>query len=76
MLSIHPRGKVPGVFWIEGITDDNFSRSIGSALLKVITIGYLIIIMAGTAGSFWTIRNFALSGEWVSIESPQDNFFM
>ena len=76
MFSIHSRGEVPRVFWIEGITDDNFSGSIGSTLLEVITICYLIIIMAGTAGSFWAIRNFTVGGEWTSIESPKDNFFV
>lgn len=64
------------VFRIEGITDDNFPSFIGSALLKVVAVGYSIIIMAGAASSFWAVRNFTIGGEGASIVPPQDNFFV
>jgi hypothetical protein len=69
MSSIHSGREIPWEFGIEGITDDDLTGGIGSALLKVVAIGYSIIIMAGAAGSLWAIRNFAFDGEGISIES-------
>ncbi len=76
MLSIHSRREVPWVFGIEGITDNNFSGSVGSALLKMVTIRYSIVVMTGAAGLLRTVRHFALYGQRVSIESLQDNLFV
>jgi len=76
VLSIHARGKVPRTFGIEGIAHDYFPSPIGSALLKMVTIGNEVIIVAGPTSSFWTIWIFATYGEGSSIESPDDNFFM
>ena len=76
MPSIHPGRKVPWIFGIIDITDHNFSRSIGSALLEVVTIRYSIILMTGAAGLLRTVRYFALYAQRVPVESPQDNLFM
>ena len=69
MPSIHSGRKVPRVFGIECITDNNFSGSIGSALLEMITIRYLIIVMAGATGPLRTVRNCAVYAQRVPIES-------
>lgn len=58
---------MPGKFLVEGITDDQFPGSIGSALLKMVTIGDSVIIMAGAAGPLRAVRNFADDGEGTSI---------
>jgi hypothetical protein len=76
MLSIHPGRKVPRGFGIIGITDNNFPRSIGSALLEVVTIRYSIIVMTGAAGLLRTVRYFALYAQRGPVESLQDNLFM
>jgi hypothetical protein len=76
MFPIHAGREVPGVFLIKGITDGNFSVSIGSALLEVVAIGYSLIIMAAAASSLWAVRFFAIDGEGVPIEILQDNLFM
>jgi hypothetical protein len=76
MLPIHSRGELPRIFLIEGIANDDLPGSIRSALLEVVTIGYSIIIMAATTGSFGTVRNFTLDGEVTPIESLQGNLFV
>ena len=76
MLSIHSRREVPRVFGIGGITDNNFSRSIGSALLEVVTIRYSIIVMTGAAGLLRAVRHYALYSQRASVESLQNNLFM
>jgi hypothetical protein len=76
MLSIHSRGKVPGILLIEGITDDYFSSTIRSALLEVVTTCYPLVVMAGTAGPLRAIRNFAIDSEGIPIESLQNNLFV
>jgi len=62
MFPVHSGGEIPRVFWIEGLADGNFSSSIGPALLEVISIGYSIIIMAGTTGSLRTVRILTIGG--------------
>ena len=76
MLSIHSRGKVPGILLIEGITDDYFPSTIHSALLEVVTTCYPLVVMAGTAGPLRAIRNFAIDSEGIPIESLQNNLFV
>jgi hypothetical protein len=76
MFSVHPRGKIPGVFGVEGVTDDDFPSSIRTTLLEVIPVCDLVIVMAGPAGLPGTVRYFAIGGERTSIESFQNDLFM
>jgi hypothetical protein len=76
MLSVHSRREIPRQFGIEGITDDNLSGSVSSALLEMVTIGDPVIIVASTTSSLWAIRNFAVDGQRTSIESLQNNLFV
>jgi hypothetical protein len=76
MLPIHSRGKLPRVFLIEGIADDNFSRSIGSALLEVVAIGHSFIIVAGPTGLLRTVGDLAVDRKGTPIKSLQSNLLM
>jgi len=76
MFPIHSRGELPGVFLIEGIADHNFSSSIGSTLLKVVTIGDSIVIVTGPTSLLGTVRCFAIDSKGISIKSLQDNLFV
>jgi hypothetical protein len=76
MSSVHPGRKVPWIFGIEGITDNNFPSSIDTALLKMVTIRNSVIVMAGTTSLLRTVGRLAIRGERVSIEPLQDNLFM
>ena len=76
MFSVLPRGKIPGVFGVEGVTDDDFPSSIRTTLLEVITPCDLVILMAGPAGLLGTVRHFAIGGERASIESFQNDLLM
>jgi hypothetical protein len=76
MLSIHSGGEVPGILLIEGINDDYFPSTIRSTLLEVVTTGYPLVIMAFTASSLRTVRNFTIDGEGTPVESLQNNFLM
>ena len=76
VLSIHSGGEVPGVFRVEGIADDDFSSSIRTTLLEVVTLGDLVIVVAGPAGLLGTVRCFTLHSEGLPVESSQDNLFM
>ena len=69
MFTVHSRREIPRKFGIEGITDDNLSGSIRSALLEVVTIGDSVIIVARTTSSLRAVRSFAVDGEGTSIES-------
>jgi len=60
MLSIHSRRKVPWVFRIEGITDQNSPKSVGSTLLEVVSVRYSIIVMTGATSLLRAIRPFAI----------------
>ena len=76
MLSIHSRRKVPWIFLIEGVTDDDFPGTVCSTLLEVVTTGDPLVIMALTASSLRTVRIFAVNREGIPIESPQNNCFV
>ena len=76
MFSVHPGGKIPGIFGVEGIADDDFSSSIRTTLLEVIPLCDLIIVMAGPAGLPGTVRNVAIGGERAPVESFQNDLFM
>lgn len=76
MFSVHPGGKIPGIFGVEGVADDDFPSSIRATLLEVVPLCDLVIIMAGPAGLPGTVRHFAIGGERTSIESFQNDLFM
>jgi len=76
MLSIHSGREVPWIFGIEGITDNNLSSPIGSALLKMVTIRDSIILMAGAACLLGAIRNLTVENEVTPIESLQNDLLM
>jgi hypothetical protein len=76
MLSIHSGGKIPGIFGVEGVADDDFPSSIRTTLLEVVTLCNLVIVMAGPAGLLGTVRQPTLGGERVSIESFQNDLLM
>jgi hypothetical protein len=64
------------VLGIERVTDDNFAGSISPTLLKMISIGNLIIIVALPTGAFGAIRKLTIKREWIPIETLKDNLFM
>jgi hypothetical protein len=76
MFSVRPGGKIPRVFGVEGVADDDFPSSIRPTLLKVVTLCDLVIIMAGPAGLLGTVKHFAIGGERTSIESFQNDLLM
>jgi hypothetical protein len=76
IFSVHPRGKIPGIFGIEGVADNGFPGSIRATLLEVVTLCDLVIVMAGPAGLPGTVRHFAIGGQRTSIESFQNDLFM
>jgi hypothetical protein len=69
MLPIHSGREIPWEFGIKGITDDNLPGPVGSALLEMVGIGDPAIIVAGAAGSLWAVRNFAIEGKRIPIET-------
>jgi hypothetical protein len=76
MFSVCPGGKIPVVFGVEGVADDDFPGSIRATLLEVITLCDLIIVMAGSAGLPGTVRQLALGGERISMKIFQNNLLM
>jgi len=76
MFSVHPGRKIPGIFRVEGVADDDFPGSIRATLLEVVTLCDLVIVMAGPAGLLGTVRQLTLSGERASIESFQNDLLM
>jgi hypothetical protein len=76
MFSVHPRGKIPGIFGVEGVADNDFPNSIRPTLLEVVTLCDLVIVMAGPAGLPGTVRRLAIGGERTSVESFQNDLFM
>ena len=76
MFSVHPGRKIPGIFGVEGVADDDFPSSIRTTLLEVVTLCNLVIVMAGPAGLLGTVRQPTLGGERVSIESFQNDLLM
>ncbi len=61
---------------IESITDDYFPSPVRSALLKVVTLRYSIIVVAGAAGPLRTVRDFTVDGKRASIKSLQNDLFV
>ena len=76
MFPVEPGGEVPGIFLVEGIADHSFPRSIGSALLEVVTVGDPIVIVAGTTGLLRAVGRFAVHTERTSVEPLQDDLFV
>lgn len=76
MFSVHSGRKIPMIFLIKGIANHYLPSPIGPALLKMVTLGYAIIIVAASTGSFGTVGNFAIDIERASVESLQNNLFM
>ena len=76
MFSVHPGGKIPGVFGVEGVADNDFSSSIRPALLKMVAIGDTGVIVTGATSPLGAIGCFTLQGQWVPVESPEDDLVM
>jgi hypothetical protein len=76
MFPIESGGELPGMFLIEVIAHDNFSGSIGSALLEVVTVGDSIVIVANATSLLRTVRCFTVRSERTSVEPFQDNLFV
>jgi len=76
MFSVHPGGKIPGIFGVEGVADDDFPSSVRATLLKMVALCDPVIVMAGPAGLPGTVRRVAIGGERTSIEPFQNNLFM
>jgi hypothetical protein len=76
MFSVHPRGKIPGIFGVEGVADDDFPGSIRTTLLEVVALCNLVIVMAGSAGLPRAVRHFAIGEERTSIEPFQNDLLM
>jgi len=76
MFPIESGGELPGMSLIEVIAHDNFSGSIGSALLEVVTVGDSIVIVANAASLLRTVRRFTVRSERTSVEPFQDDLFV
>jgi hypothetical protein len=76
MFSVHPGGKIPGVFGVEGVADDDFPSSVHTTLLEMVALCDMVIVMAGPAGLLGTIRQLTLSGKKASVESFQNDLLM
>ena len=70
MFSKHTGGKIPWIFWIERVTNDDLPGSIGPPLLEMVTLCDLFAVVTGSAGLFGAVRIFAIDGERAAIESP------
>jgi len=76
MLSVHPGGKIPGIFGIEGVADDDLPSSVRATLLEMVALCDLVIVMAGPAGLLGTVRQLTLVGQRASVESFQNDLLM
>ena len=76
MLSVHPGGKIPGIFGVEGVADDDLPSSVRATLLEMVALCDLVIVMAGPAGLLGTVRQLTLVGKRVSVESFQNDLLM
>jgi len=61
---------------VEVIPDVDLSRSIGSALLEMVSPRNPLIIMTGPASSPGAIRDVTLYRQRIPVESPDDDFLM
>jgi hypothetical protein len=61
---------------IECITDDDFTGSIRSALLKMVSVGDLVVIMTARAGFSGTVRRFTFEGKRVSVTSLKNDLLV
>ena len=76
MLSVHPGGKIPGIFGVEGVADDDLPSSVRATLLEMVALCDLVIVMAGPAGPLGTVRQLTLVGQRASVESFQNDLLM
>ena len=76
MFSVHPGGKIPGIFGVEGVADDDFPSSVRATLLEMVALCDLVIIMTGPASLLRTVRQLALGGKRVSVEYFQNDLLM
>ena len=76
MLSVHPGGKIPGIFGVEGVADDDLPSSVRATLLEMVALCDLVIVMAGPAGLLGTVRQLTLVGQRASVESFQNDLLM
>lgn len=76
MLSVHPGGKIPGIFGVEGVADDDLPSSVRATLLEMVALCDLVIVMAGPAGLLRTVRQLTLVGKRASVESFQNDLLM
>jgi len=76
MLSVHPGGKIPGIFGVEGVADDDLPSSVRATLLEMVALCDLVIVMAGPAGLLGTVRQLTLVGKRASVESFQNDLLM
>ena len=51
------------------MTDYNFAGSVSPTLLKMITIGNSIIVVALPTGAFGAVRSLTVRREWFPIET-------
>jgi hypothetical protein len=68
VLAKHSRREIPRSLGMEHVADDKIPLAICSALLEVIPISNVKVVVAVATGLLWTIGNFALNGERVSVE--------
>jgi hypothetical protein len=76
MFSVHPGGKIPGIFGVEGVADDDFPSSVRATLLEMVALCDLVIVVAGPAGLPGTVRQLTLGSKRASVKSFQNDLFM
>jgi hypothetical protein len=63
MFSVHAEGKIPGVFGVEGVADNDFPSSIRPALLKMVAISDTGVVVTDATGPFGAIGFLTLKGQ-------------
>ena len=76
MLSVRSRRKAARIFLIEGVTDDDFSGTVRSTLLEMVTASDPFVIVAFSTCMLRAVRMLAVDGDGIPTESSQDNFFV
>lgn len=76
MFSVHSGGKIPGIFGVEDVADDDFASSVRATLLEMVALCDLIIVMAGSASLLGTVWQLTLGGKRASVESFQNDLLM